>query len=112
MVRSSDSAFRNLDDALRGAVDARLAPGVVAALTDRAGPVYRGAFGLAGAASREPLRIEHVFRIASLTKLVTTIAVLMLVEQGRVSLDAPFKRYVPEFRQPPVLRSFDHGTLR
>jgi CubicO group peptidase (beta-lactamase class C family) len=108
MTRLSDSAHALVDDALRSAVDAGLAPGVVAALTDRDGAVY----GLAGVASREPLRTDHVFRIASLTKLVTTIAVLMLVEEGRVELDTPFKRYLPAFRQPPVLRSFDRERLR
>ncbi len=112
MARFSQSALARLDDALRGSVAARLAPGVVAALTDPADVVYRGAFGLAGTASREPLRTDHVFRIASLTKLITTLAVLMLVEEGRVELDAPFKRYLPGFRQPPVLRSFDRETLR
>jgi methyl acetate hydrolase len=112
MARVSESASAQLDDTLRACVDDGLAPGVVAGLTDRDGVVYRGAFGLAGAASREPLRTDHIFRIASLTKLVTTIAVLMLVEEGRVELDAPFKRYLPSFRQPPVLRSFDRETLR
>jgi len=112
MTGLSESKVALLDDALRGSVAAGLAPGVVAALTDREGAVYRGAFGLAGTASREPLRTDHVFRIASLTKLVTTIAVLMLVEEGRLALDAPFKRYLPTFRQPPVLRSFDHEALR
>ncbi len=112
MTRLSDFAHAQLDDALRGAVAAGLAPGVVAALTDRDGVVYRGAFGLAGVASGEPMRTDHVFRIASLTKLVTTIAALMLVEEGRIALDAPFKHYLPGYRQPPVLRSFDHETLR
>jgi CubicO group peptidase (beta-lactamase class C family) len=112
MTPLSDSARASLDSALRDSIGAGLVPGVVAALTDREAVVYRGAFGLAGAASGEPLRAEHVFRIASLTKLVTTIGVLMLVEEGQVELDAPFKRYLPGFRQPPVLRSFDRETRR
>jgi len=112
MTQLSDSAHVLLDGALRSSVDDGLAPGVVAALTDRKRTVYGGAFGVAGTSTREPLRTDHVFRIASLTKLVTTMAVLMLVEEGRVALDAPFKRYLRGFRQPPVLRSFDRDTLR
>jgi CubicO group peptidase (beta-lactamase class C family) len=112
MTGLSESRLAQLDDALCGSVAAGLAPGAVAALTDRDRTLYRGAFGLAGTASREPLRTDHVFRIASLTKLVTTIAVLMLVEEARVVLDAPFKRYLQGFRQPPVLHSFDRETLR
>jgi len=99
-----------LDRVLRAAVLSGAVPGVVAAATDRRDLVYLGAFGSAALDQRRALRTDSVFRIASMTKLVTAIAVLQLVEQGRVDLDAPFKRFYPEFRQPPVLRAFDSVT--
>lgn len=95
---------------LRAAVLSGAVPGVVAAATDRRDLVYLGAFGSAAIDQRRALRTDSVFRIASMTKLITAIAVLQLVEQGRVDLDAPFKRFYPEFRQPPVLRAFDSVT--
>lgn len=100
-----------LDRLLRAAVLSGTIPGVVAAATDRRGIVYLGAFGSAAIDQRRALRPDSVFRIASMTKLVTAIAVLQLVEQGCVELDAPFRRSYPEFRQPPVLRAFDSVTL-
>jgi len=101
-----------IDDALRSAVREGLAPGVVGALTDRRDVLYQEAFGYAGSTRREALRIDSVFRIASLTKLVTTVGVLMLADQRRIDLDAPFKRYVSDYRQPPVLRRFERGSSR
>jgi len=95
---------------LRAAVLSGAVPGIVAAATDSRGIVYRGAFGSAAVDQRRPLRLDSVFRIASMTKLVTAIAVLQLVEQGRVELDAPFKRFLPAFREPGVLRAFDFAT--
>ena len=85
-------------------------PGIVAAATDQRRIVYRGAFGIANAATRQPMHADAVFRIASMTKVITTIVVLQLAERGLVALDAPFRHYFPSFRQPPVLRSFDAAT--
>lgn len=95
-----------IDRALRDAVRAGRVPGIVAAVTDRRGTLYQGAFGLAQSALRDAMQLESVFRIASLTKLITSLAVLTLVEQRIVDVEAPFATYFPEFRQPPVLRSF------
>jgi methyl acetate hydrolase len=100
-----------LDRVLRSAVRAGALPGVVAAATDRRGVVYLAAFGSAASDPRRALRPDSVFRIASMTKLVTSVAVLQLMEQGRLELDAPFARFFGEFRQPPVLRAFDPVTL-
>jgi methyl acetate hydrolase len=99
-----------VDSVLRAAVQAGHVPGVVVAATDRRGVVYSGAFGSAAADTAAALRPDSVFRLASMTKLVTAVAVLQLKEQGRLALDAPFKRFYREFRQPPVLRSFDPAT--
>lgn len=85
-------------------------PGVVAAVTDRSGLLYRAASGVADAATGRPMRPDAVFRIASMTKLVTSLAVLQLRERGLVDLDAPLAKYVADYRQPPVLRSFDFAT--
>ena len=112
MGRSPAFSTTPIDAALRAAVREGLAPGVVGALTDRRDVLYQQAFGFAGSARREALRTDSVFRIASLTKLVTTIGVLMLADERRIDLDAPFKRHVPDYRQPPVLRSFERGSSR
>jgi CubicO group peptidase (beta-lactamase class C family) len=99
-----------IDRVLRAAATAGGVPGVVAAATDRRRVIYRGAFGFADLSTRRALQLDSVFRIASMTKLVTSIAVLQLRDLGLVDLDAPFARFYREFRQPPVLRSFDPMT--
>jgi CubicO group peptidase (beta-lactamase class C family) len=100
-----------LDDALRAAVESGAVPGVVAALSDARGILYEGAFGRAGNA-RAALAPDTVFRIASMTKVVTSVAVMLLRDEGRLELDAPFAEYLPGYRQPPVLDAFDAATLR
>jgi CubicO group peptidase (beta-lactamase class C family) len=101
---------KDLDAVLDAATASGSVPGVVAAVTDRSGVLYRCASGVADIATGAPMRTDAVFRIASMTKLLTSIAVLQLHERSLVDLDAPFARYFPGFRQPPVLRSFDFAT--
>ncbi len=96
-----------IDHSLATSVASRLNPGVVASVFSRDAILYSGA---AGGPPGRPLAVDDVFRIASMTKLVTSVAVLMLVDEGRVSLDATVADYVGDFVQPPVLRSFDAKT--
>ena len=95
---------------MRQAVDDRRVPGVIAA----AGRAGEGSFVIAlGDAATEPktpMQTDTVVRIASMTKLVTSIAVMQLVDQGLVDLEAPLREYVPGFNQPEVLLQFNATT--
>jgi Beta-lactamase len=62
-------------------------PGVVGLLTDRRGVLYQGAFGVADVSTGRALTADALFRIASMTKAVTSVAVMQLIEQGRFGLD-------------------------
>lgn len=101
-----------LDRLLRDGVAAGVAPGIVAAITDRAGIVYAGAAGVRASGRRREMRSDTAFRIASMTKPITSLAVLMLVEAGEIDLDRAFADYVRGFRQPEVLESFDAATRK
>lgn len=57
--------------------------------------------------ARAPLTRDTIFRIASMSKPVTSVAALMLVEEGRIALDEPIARHAPEFAEMRVLRSAD-----
>jgi CubicO group peptidase (beta-lactamase class C family) len=102
----------------RAAVDAVLAdavargeiPGVVAMAATRTGVIYEGAFGTADLPSRTPLRPDSIFRIASMTKPVTSTALMQLVEAGRLTLDDPASRYLPELADAKVVERFDART--
>jgi methyl acetate hydrolase len=95
------------DATLREAVAAGTVPGVVAGVTSRRETILLCAHGTADAQSARPLRPDSVFRLGSMTKIPTSLAVLALVADGKVDLDRPFADYVPGYVQPPVLESFD-----
>jgi methyl acetate hydrolase len=99
-----------LDTSLRGAIEHKDVPGVVALVTDRARVLYQGVFGVADVATGRPLTSDALFRIASMTKPVTSVALMQLVEQGRVGLDDPASKYLPELAELKVFESFDPAT--
>src|SRR5262249_45800436 len=78
-----------IDAALRGAVERKEISGVVAMAADRNGILYEGAFGLADLGGARPLKIDSLFRIASMTKPITSVAAMQLIEQGDFALDDP-----------------------
>jgi len=85
-------------------------PGVVALVTNRERVLYQGAFGVADVSTGRPLNADSMFRIASMTKAVTSAALMQLVEQGRLGLDDPVDKYLPELASPKVVESFDTAT--
>jgi methyl acetate hydrolase len=85
----------------------------IAADTDRT--LYQGAFGHRDAESRLPITSQSIFRIASMTKPVTAVAAMQLVERGKLKLDDPVGKYLPELSQLQVLDGFapdGHPLLR
>ena len=99
-----------IDNALRAAVERGDVPGVVALVTDRNGVLYQGAFGVADVDSKRPMAVDTMFRIASMTKAVTSVALMQLVEQGRLTIEDPVEKYLPEMKGLKVFESFDPAT--
>jgi methyl acetate hydrolase len=99
-----------IDASLRGAVERKDVPGVVALVTNREHVLYQGAFGVADVATGRPLASDALFRIASMTKPITSVALMQLVEQGKLGLDDPAEKYLPELAKPMVIESFDAKT--
>ena len=89
-----------LDNILRTSVEQKAVPGVVAMVATAQGVVYEQAIGFAK---------NTIFSIASMTKPVTSVAVMQLVEAGKVKLDDPASTYVPELAKTQVL---EEGKLR
>ncbi|WP_177207639.1 serine hydrolase domain-containing protein [Massilia yuzhufengensis] len=71
-------------------------PGVAALVVKDGRPILRKAYGMANVELGVPVRPEHVFRIGSTTKLFTAAAVMLLVDEGKLALDAPVTRYLPD----------------
>jgi CubicO group peptidase (beta-lactamase class C family) len=103
-------ASATIDSSLREAVERKDIPGVVALVTDRERVLYQGVFGVADVSTGRPLAKDSMFRIASMTKPVTSVALMQLVEQGRIGLDDPASKYLPELAELKVFESFDPVT--
>ena len=98
-----------IDRILLRAVDNRDLPGVVAMAASEEGVFYKGAFGARGGARSSDMTLDSIFRIGSLTKAITTTAVTQLVEQGRLDLEQPVARVLPEMASAHVLQGFDEN---
>ncbi len=96
-----------IDKALRAAQAKGAAPGLVAAARLPDGGEYHGAFGQRGVADPRPMTADTLFWIASMTKALTSIGALQLVEQGRLSLDQDASAFVPAINEVPILEGFD-----
>ncbi|HJU19570.1 MAG TPA: serine hydrolase domain-containing protein [Stellaceae bacterium] len=101
------NAETRIDGVLRPAVAKGDVPGVVAIAAQGGEIVHQGAFGLRDRASGAAMTPDTIFRIASMTKAVTSVAALQWVERGRIGLDEPVGRFVPELAAPRVLEGFD-----
>jgi methyl acetate hydrolase len=100
----------NIDQVLENAVTRGDVPGVVAMAANEDGPIYEGAAGVRSVDADDPITPDTMLRIASMTKMVTTVAALRLVEAGKLDLDAPVDTYRPEFAELQVLEGFDGDT--
>src|ERR1700760_740583 len=110
VAAQTSPASTALDASMRGAVERKDVPGVVTLVTDRDHVLYQSAFGVADVATGRPLTSDALFRIASMTKPITATALMQLVEQGKISLDDPAEKYLPELKNPKVITSFDAKT--
>jgi CubicO group peptidase (beta-lactamase class C family) len=103
-IHEANAAHDAADAAIRSYVDAGELAGA-AALVWRGGRVtHTTSLGRRDLTTGLPVERDTIFRIASMTKPVTTVAALMLVDEGRIALDDPIARYAPEFAHMRVLR--------
>jgi methyl acetate hydrolase len=96
-----------IDDVLRGGRVKRGIPAVTAIVATPDKVLYTGAFGKRDAASGIDVSPDSMFRIASMTKAITTTAIMQLVEQGKVTVDEPVSKYLPALGTLQVLDGFD-----
>src|SRR5438552_2866150 len=96
-----------IDGVLRQAVDAKEVPGVVAMAATDKGLFYEGAFGVRALDQSTAMTLDTVFRIASMTKAITSVAAMQLVEQGKLKLEEAVPNIDPALGSPQVLDGFD-----
>src|SRR6476469_7689647 len=96
-----------IDQILRQKSEAKEIPGVVAMAATGNEVIYQGAFGKRDLGNDDPMTADSVFWIASMTKAITCAAGMQLVEQGKLSLDEPMGKLLPDLANPQVLEGFD-----
>jgi CubicO group peptidase (beta-lactamase class C family) len=106
-VGMSSERLQRIDAFLQKEVTAKTIPGAVAIVCRNGKIVYHKAFGSSDNPAGRAMKTDDIFRIASMTKAVTSTAVMMLWEEGLFQLDEPISKYIPEFKNPVVLDSFN-----
>lgn len=96
-----------IDELLRAAVAAGHVPNAVAVVATDNGVGYEGAAGPRAVGGEDEVTPDSLFRMMSMTKMVTTVTALRLAEQGKLDLAAPVEEYRPEFAEVRVLDGFD-----
>jgi len=84
-------------------------PGAVALIARKGKIVYHKAFGMVDNEANRKAKKDDIFRIASQSKAITSTAVMMLWEEGKFRLDDPISKYIPEFKNPTVLKSYRYS---
>jgi CubicO group peptidase (beta-lactamase class C family) len=102
----------SVEAVLQAAVDSGAVPNVVGVAADDEGVIYQGAAGPQSVGGDEPVDVDSIFRIASMTKMVCTVAALQQRERGNLDFDAPVDTYCPDFAATQVLDGFDGDKPR
>jgi CubicO group peptidase (beta-lactamase class C family) len=103
----SEERLVRIDQMLQQSVDNGYICGAVGFIARDGKIVYNKAIGFDDPAKKVVLKTDAIFRIASQTKAITSVAVMMLFEEGKFLLDDPISLYIPEFAHPNVLDKFN-----
>jgi CubicO group peptidase (beta-lactamase class C family) len=106
-VGMSSSRLKRIDENAAAWINAGKTNGCVVLISRNGKIVYNKAYGFNDPEKKEPMRTDHIFRIASQTKAITSVAVMMLYEEGKFLLDEPVSKYIPEIDGQQVLSTFN-----
>ncbi len=102
-VGMSSERLERIGAAVQRSIDQKRLAGAVTLVMRRDRVVWVQAQGMMDREAHKPMRPDTLFRICSMTKPITSLAVMMLYEEGRFMLDEPVSKYLPEFKNPKVL---------
>jgi CubicO group peptidase (beta-lactamase class C family) len=106
-LKAKPEQLPGLDQLLQQYTADNRIPGAIALVAHDGKIIYRKAFGYEDVAAKTPLTPDAIFRIASQTKAITSVGVMMLYDEGKFQLDDPISKYLPAFRNPKVLATFN-----
>lgn len=108
-VGMSSKRLDRIDAMCEEAIKTGNLPGIVALVARNGKIVFHEAYGKPDATSSAKLKKDAIFRIASQSKAITSTAVMMLWEEGKFRLDDPISKFIPEFKNPQLLKSFNYA---
>jgi CubicO group peptidase (beta-lactamase class C family) len=94
---------------LKSATDRGDVPGVVVAVVNKEGVLYNEAFGKSSTLRSTAMTKDTIFNMASMTKPVTSVAIMMLVDEGKLKLDDEVAKYLPKWKDPVVISKFNEA---
>ena len=102
-VGLSSERLQRINDHLKNHLDKKWIPGAVAMVARKGKIVYSTNIGASGI-SKQDMKVDDIFRLASMTKPIVTTAIMILVEEGKCLLEDPISKYIPEFKNPVILK--------
>ena len=103
----SAERLQRIDNMIEQNIDSGYVNGAVALIARNGKIVYNKSFGAADLEQKKLMNTDAIFRIASQTKAITSVAVMMLFEEGKFLLDDPISKYIPAFAHPKVMDTFN-----
>ena len=101
-VGISSERLARIEPAMQRYIDASITPGIVTAIMRKGKLVYFSAIGDMDVASKKPMQRDAIFRIASMTKPIASVALMILWEKGHFQLRDPLSRFIPAFGEAKV----------
>lgn len=108
-VRNPES-FTDLTSEFQKYIDDDETGGILCAVYKKGNLVYSNKFGWKDKEDKIPIAFDDIFRLHSMTKPITCLAALILHEEGKYELNDPLEKYLPEFKNLKILKSYDHET--
>src|SRR3977135_54527 len=98
----SRAKLQRVGDYIRNEIATSKIPGAIILIQQHGQPVYFENFGVRDVESKRPMTADSIFRLYSMSKAITSVAAMMLVEEGRLRLDDPVSKYIPAFADVKV----------
>ncbi len=96
-----------IEDHIQWAIDSSYISGGVALIAKNDKIIYHQAFGYSDRAKTKKMSTDNIFRLASMTKPITSTAIMQLVEQGKIAMSDPVSKYIPEFANTQVIKDLN-----
>lgn len=106
-IKFSEERLNNIDNIISNEIKENNIPGAVLLVGDHEKIIYQKSFGIKNPLTNKEYKVDDIFRIASMTKAVTSLGIIKLWERGLIGLDDPIEKYIKEFKDVTILDSFN-----